>query len=224
MHPAALERARNFTAYEFIDALAHASARTILRGGHVHVMPHVVLDAKVPVAHQTVRDLCGNPIRAVVLMPEFVAEQDRAAAVEARAERKEKIRPPGQVMGAEKPRDQEESGEQKDNTGVQKRPIVIVARHGAHHFLRRIVTILSHQRINDGYADECVGQRVEQRPGIAVAREIQRNGNRNMKSARQRQKPQVSLAVVIANRLTVCRLTCKFHPITSILNLPKDAA
>src|SRR5271155_1865020 len=108
--PAALEGSGYLAADKFIDALAHPGAGAILGCCDMHMMTDVMLDAKMSVTHQAIRDLSGDAVGAIVLMTEFVAQQYGTAALKACTQREHYISPDGHAVGAEKPSHAKETG------------------------------------------------------------------------------------------------------------------
>ena len=74
LFPTATQRAGNFAQNKFVDALAHACAREILRRRHLHVMSAIVFDAKMTVTDERIDNLRRATIGGVVLMSQLVSD------------------------------------------------------------------------------------------------------------------------------------------------------
>src|SRR5579862_7484783 len=71
--------------------------------------------------------------------------------------------------------------------------------------------ILAHDGVDDGYGHKGVDQGEQHREGVAAGGKVQRDRYGRVETSRQRKKPQVALAVDVANRVPVCRLCHEFH-------------
>ncbi len=75
--PSAFESPGDFAGCERIDVFTHTRGCRVFRGGHVTVVPFVMFDEEVAIAHHCQHQFCHPAIKSFLLVTEFMAGVQR---------------------------------------------------------------------------------------------------------------------------------------------------